>query len=38
MYPGRVIMPVDNWTYDVIDDVIMTKYVNILNSCNFVHI
>ena len=24
MYPGHVIKPVDNWTYDVIDNVIMS--------------
>ena len=24
MYPGHVIKPVDNWTYGVIDDVIMS--------------
>ena len=25
IYPCHVIMPVDNWTYDVIDDVIISK-------------
>ena len=28
MYPGHVIIPVDNWNYDVIDDVIMSKNIS----------
>ena len=28
MYPGHVIMPVDNWTYDVIDDAIVSKKIS----------
>ena len=28
MYPGHVIISVDNWTDDVIDDVIMSKNIS----------
>ena len=39
MYPGHVIEPVDNWTYDVIHDVIMStnmsKFWTVVTSLIF---